>query len=161
MINNDITTWRVDKRIFEGRYRSTYPSRLLRRSVVSSEKLIHRYVESGRADTLRSQYENEGRVWWWIYTTGSSTISRHYDRIMIVIHVGAQKGQTVTLILPKWSPNHALYIVTFEICRSHLHPPLQLWSRDDKSRFPFDRTSSEIVERIIGRGEPRALVIYI
>ena len=101
VINNDITTWRVDKRIFEGRYRSTYPSRLLRRSVVSSEKLIHRYVESGRADTLRSQYENEGRVWWWIYTTGSSTISRHYDRIMIVIHVGAQKGQTVTLILPK------------------------------------------------------------
>ena len=64
VINNDITTWRVDKRIFEGRYRSTYPSRLLRRSVVSSEKLIHRYVESGRADTLRSQYENEGRVWW-------------------------------------------------------------------------------------------------
>ena len=101
VINNDITTWRVDKRIFEGRYRSTYPSRLLRRSVVSSEKLIHRYVESGRADTLRSQYENEGRVWWQIYTTGSSTISRHYDRIMIVIHVGAQKGQTVTLILPK------------------------------------------------------------
>lgn len=46
--------------------------------------------------------------------------------------------------------------------RSHL-APLQLWSRDDKSRFPFDHRIERLRDRRTDnrRGKPRALVIYI
>lgn len=67
--------------------------RLLCRSVVSSEKLIHRYVDGWAHTHIYSRYVyRTGVVALHDWTAQSRpTISRHYDRIMIVIR-GAQKA---------------------------------------------------------------------
>lgn len=139
-------------RNIEDRYRSTYPSRLLRRSVVSSEKLIHRHVESGRTVAVLTIHRT-GVVDLHKWIEHGPTISRHYDRIMIVIQWGGtEKGWWLPISNHVYTRNR----------RSHF-APLQLWSRDDKSRFPFDHRIERLRDRRTDnrRGKPRALVIYI
>lgn len=110
--------------------------------------------------TLRSQYERTGVVDLHNWIEYRPTISRHYDRIMIVIQWGTKGANSDSH--PSQTISNHVYIVTFEIV-DHTWPPLQLWSRDDKSRFPFDHRIERLRDRRTDnrRGKPRALVIYI